>query len=722
MKFVCDRCQTRYSIADEKVRQKILRIRCKTCGNVIVVQDEHASASGSASAVEGSAASDHFEAAKTAATGSPQSVPSSAPKAVPSSAPRAVPPGASTSAPKAVPSSSPKALPTGAPKAVPSSAPKAVPSSAPKAAPSSAPKVAPFGGSKPGPAGPPPLPPPGAGEADPLGGRAEWYLAIGGVRSGPFSRVGAAQKILAAEPGKKVHVWKEGMPGWKSSEEVSVIAREMNLMRPTPPPPPPPEPVKFPMPPTGAHPKVAAMPAAAARAAKTPDNEGMPLFPGKPLTPLPTSISDALDFAVDTQPGLFSDITTKKAKNIHDLSKESDKGSFADVTTKKGKNLRDLEAEPLFAAAPAFSKSAKTPPPVQPLPPVAMKAAVPTPAASRSANLPVAAPARSVGLPASRPIAFKAPPIAWPSPFGASVVAPADPFRPRIGSAATSSTSLPLASAAPASQPELGGFAEVIQAVAASDPPNSSLQVFPEPLTPPVSTFYPAPVSADLRLSKGLNRPGMKYVVAACVIVGLVILIVMLTLRMDTRKVADIDPAPAPAREPIVAEPPKPTAAEPPKPEPVIEAKPVQGTHSTGKHGSGKSPRHVDVGPAPVRPPEQKQPAKSTLPQRPNPFDESKPSVSQSQISAVVRSKANQAGLKSCYERALKMDNRLTSGRIDVTVSVGTSGTVQRVVINAPSSFILVEPCIKSAVKRWVFPPSSEEYGTNFPLIMQGGM
>ena len=96
--------------------------------------------------------------------------------------------------------------------------------------------------------------------------------------------------------------------------------------------------------------------------------------------------------------------------------------------------------------------------------------------------------------------------------------------------------------------------------------------------------------------------------------------------------------------------------------------------------------------------------------------------MSQSQISAVVRSKANQAALKSCYERALKMDNHLTSGRVDVTVSVGTSGTVQRVVINAPSSFILVEPCIKGAVKRWVFPPSTEEYATNFPLIMQGGM
>jgi hypothetical protein len=68
------------------------------------------------------------------------------------------------------------------------------------------------------------------------------------------------------------------------------------------------------------------------------------------------------------------------------------------------------------------------------------------------------------------------------------------------------------------------------------------------------------------------------------------------------------------------------------------------------------------------------------------------------------------------------MDDRLTSGRMDVTVSISASGTVDRVVVNAPANFVLVEPCIKMAVKRWKFPPSSEDYGTNFPLILQGGM
>ena len=96
--------------------------------------------------------------------------------------------------------------------------------------------------------------------------------------------------------------------------------------------------------------------------------------------------------------------------------------------------------------------------------------------------------------------------------------------------------------------------------------------------------------------------------------------------------------------------------------------------------------------------------------------------ASPAQITAVVRNKANQAALKSCYERALKMDNSLTRGRVDVTVSIGTSGIVRRVVTKAPSSFGLVESCIKGAIKRWVFPPSTEEYATNFPLILHGEM
>ena len=38
MKIVCDNCATKYSIADEKVRGKVFKIRCKKCQHIIVVK------------------------------------------------------------------------------------------------------------------------------------------------------------------------------------------------------------------------------------------------------------------------------------------------------------------------------------------------------------------------------------------------------------------------------------------------------------------------------------------------------------------------------------------------------------------------------------------------------------------------------------------------------------------------------------------------------------
>jgi predicted Zn finger-like uncharacterized protein len=38
MKIVCDNCATKYSIADEKVRGKVFKIRCKKCSHIIVVR------------------------------------------------------------------------------------------------------------------------------------------------------------------------------------------------------------------------------------------------------------------------------------------------------------------------------------------------------------------------------------------------------------------------------------------------------------------------------------------------------------------------------------------------------------------------------------------------------------------------------------------------------------------------------------------------------------
>ena len=52
MKFLCDRCKTRYTIADERVRGKILKIRCKNCANVITVREGQAEPVESAEVVD----------------------------------------------------------------------------------------------------------------------------------------------------------------------------------------------------------------------------------------------------------------------------------------------------------------------------------------------------------------------------------------------------------------------------------------------------------------------------------------------------------------------------------------------------------------------------------------------------------------------------------------------------------------------------------------------
>jgi len=51
MKFTCDNCGTRYSIPEERVAGKILKIRCKKCENIIVVKGESPAPSVAAPAV-----------------------------------------------------------------------------------------------------------------------------------------------------------------------------------------------------------------------------------------------------------------------------------------------------------------------------------------------------------------------------------------------------------------------------------------------------------------------------------------------------------------------------------------------------------------------------------------------------------------------------------------------------------------------------------------------
>ena len=90
----------------------------------------------------------------------------------------------------------------------------------------------------------------------------------------------------------------------------------------------------------------------------------------------------------------------------------------------------------------------------------------------------------------------------------------------------------------------------------------------------------------------------------------------------------------------------------------------------------------------------------------------------QGDISHVITN--NRQGIQTCYQRALLRDTSLTHGKVTVRVSIGLSGKVKSVSLDAPAQFRALEPCIRDVMSRWAFPPSSEEYGTEFPVVLQG--
>jgi predicted Zn finger-like uncharacterized protein len=74
VKFLCDRCRTRYSIGDDRVRGKILKIRCKNCANVITVRE------GMTPDPDGSSASEGAGRPKKTTTAAPGPLPDATPE------------------------------------------------------------------------------------------------------------------------------------------------------------------------------------------------------------------------------------------------------------------------------------------------------------------------------------------------------------------------------------------------------------------------------------------------------------------------------------------------------------------------------------------------------------------------------------------------------------------------------------------------------------------
>jgi predicted Zn finger-like uncharacterized protein len=593
MKFVCERCHTKYSIADDKVRQKILKIRCKTCENVITIRD---------------AVVVH----EPRATSEPRGV-------------RAVPPAPPARATRAV----------------------------------------------------------------------EWHIAVDGRQEGPLGLAMLVSRIQAVPRTSEIYVWNEHLDGWKEPKLVPEVASELRIRSapsmPAVPPPPPPLPGKKLPGPSGARPAVSG-PLPVAGGPRRSGSHGSVEMGGTRPVPAPAAAS----------------------------------ASFLGGAEGEGERT---QIQPVDASR-MMADLAPAPPPAKPVSPFTPHA-VPGPGVQ---------PGRSSG---SHPIASS---DILPRSSGSHPVAP---------SGLRSSGALPRANGSGASSSGL----EALDFVPGQHPPPG----IAGPVTRP-SVMGPLPgtvaggSTATLLAQIGgrasrPRHPAFKFVVTGGLLVGLVIVVAVLALSDRDRAGGVGKPALAEATAPGTAGDPEARAraeaekvfksmvGERPAPPAPVVAKASTSVGPSPRRGPVR-PRHQD--PTPLAPP----------PLAPPPLSAGGPQLSPDGVGVarrfatgerkvanpgkdrgamgadgnfdhqkfmgVFKQQDHHTAIKSCYERALKRDERLKLARLDISVNVGETGSVKRVRVDAPPEFNGVSSCIREAVRRWRFPSNSQEYEASFPLILHG--
>jgi predicted Zn finger-like uncharacterized protein len=597
MKFVCDRCLTKYSIADDKVRGRILKIRCKSCSNIITVKE---SAPAPISVMDG-------ESDRTIITSGPIAARPMAP--APSSIARA----------------------------------KAEPGR--------------------------PLRPPTPPSPQPTTDDIQWFIAIEGVQKGPFARKALVDKLLTLPKNSDVHVWNDTLDGWKPPVDVPAIARDLQSRQkhlPAPPPPPP-------------SPRLRPVPPPPSRGAS-----GAHRLPHAPPSPHGGGAAHASAAAHAHAGGAHAHAAAvNQHHHPHPVASHSAVGlglaSVAPMPSAHGAASAGLDANAIL----------DTPVPIREL--------VQAHKANGEARL-SGSYATMSGVPHA-PAANGESDALQALNLGQSWRQPGSPAAPAEAS---------LSSAAMASAAHLGAarqrnrnlklatgfiaFAAVCVVViffALKKPPPSASAASPPvaigeaagagkaPAIAPKEVKDPTPGGESGEATGDTDAPGTP---------------------VKTETVARISSGKKPARQP--------------------------GLRNPGRGaGAGTVPGSF----TPEQLQQQQQAANTSryadtsgkqLNVRPMAPTVAKVTPNQTDIAHVVN--ANKGGIKICYQRALLRDSSLTHGKIDVTVSIGISGRVKNVAIDGPSSFRTLDPCIKDVLSRWVFPASSEEYGTGFSYVFQG--
>lgn len=182
MNFTCDNCQKRYSIADEKVRGKTVKVRCKNCQNVITVEGP---AEEENTRVVSLADVERIRAQERSLAGG-------------AAAPAAAAPAAAAPAPLSRP---------------PVSAPQTPWDDEPT-------RTAP--------------PRQTAG--------APWFVMVRNKQEGPLDEAAVGEWMAAGTISARSFFWRQGMPDWKRGSDIPELAALFAPAAPPEPPPAPPEP------------------------------------------------------------------------------------------------------------------------------------------------------------------------------------------------------------------------------------------------------------------------------------------------------------------------------------------------------------------------------------------------------------------------------------------------------------------------------------------------
>jgi hypothetical protein len=554
----------------------------------------------------------------------------------------------------------------------------------------------------------------------------EWHLAIGGQQTGPFGLAALVTRILAVPRGGEVYVWNEHLDGWKEPKDIPEVAAELRL-REAPALPPPP-----------------------ARRAPTPPG----LAGAQAIRPLSREASAAPSIATQPAP-----ILSRGGRSNSAAVAAVD--HFAAPGEEEKTQISALDASLLMGGADPHLATTRPQPAYLPAAQSGSHPALSAHGGGLGIGHGASAHAPAKNSPASHAHAHApAQPTAKPSPGIGPSSRPVTQEVPQRPSAHSNGHPPRKSDAHPATGLESLDFSPSLRAASRSNISAVDLPLAPAAAARSTATNgaavnggVVAPVlggTTSMLLSQVGGRaskprhPALKFAVMGGVVLILGGVMAAVTMSGSNKAPAE-KPAASGAPTGAVADPEALARAEaekyfksmvgstatPPPAAPVTKSV----APSAPKRNAPKS--KPDPAPVALAPPPISGAAPtgfgdgSRVTQR---FtqDERKVAVPTKASSkpaeefdlqkfmAVFKQPDHGNAIKTCYERALKRDDSLKLGRLDINVTVGDTGSAKKVKVVAPAEFNVVSSCIHDVVRRWRFPATNREYEAAFPVILQG--